>query len=206
MLKILIACESSGRVREAFKNKGCDAWSCDIQESEIKSEHHIKDDVLKHLNDGWDMMIAFPPCTYLSVSGNRWFNEKRYGEIAIERKNKRIEAYNFTMKLVDANIDKIAIENPVGFLNTHWKKPSQIIEPYYFGDTDKKKTCLWLKNLPLLQPTDIVKPEIYGYLKNGKHIGKPLYYVDSPKIKNKSIDRSRTFPGIAKAMAEQWNY
>ena len=205
-MRILIACESSGRVREAFRNKRHDAWSCDIMDSEIKSDYHIKDDVLKHLDDDWDMMIAFPPCTYLSTAGNRWFNENRYGNLAIERKNKRIDAYNFVMKLANANIDKIVIENPSGYLNTHWKKPSQIIEPYYFGDADKKRTCLWLKNLPLLQSTNIVKPEIYGYIKNGLHTGEPLYYVDSPKIRNKQIDRSRTFQGIANAMSDQWNF
>ena len=204
-MKILVACESSGRVRDAFRVKSHDAWSCDVVDSENESDYHIKDDVLNHLGDGWDMMIAFPPCTYLTTAGNRWYDVDRYGDIAIGRKIKQRDAFNFVMKLANANIDKIAIENPVGYLNTHWKKPTQIIQPFYFGEFERKRTCLWLKNLPLLQATKIVNPVIHGYLKTGIHAGEPLYYCDKPGFKNRSVDRSRTFPGIANAMAGQWS-
>ena len=203
-MRILVACESSGRVRDAFRSKGHDVWSCDIQESEIASLYHIRDDVMNHLDDGWDMMVSFPPCTYLTTAGNRWYNEDRYGDMAVDRKRKRIEAYEFVMRLASADIEKIAIENPQGYLNSHWKTPSQTIQPYLFGEPERKRTCLWLKNLPLLKATEIVEPVIHGYLKSGIHVGEPLYYVDRHGMKDRTIDRSRTFSGIAIAMAEQW--
>ena len=205
-MKILVACEKSQRVCQAFRAQGFEAFSCDIQETAGYSKWHIKDNVLNIIDDGWDMMIAFPPCTYLSNAGNKWFNVKRFGEKAIERHKKRNKAFEFVMKLANANIDKIAIENPVGYLNTHWRKPDQIIQPYQFGVPESKRTCLWLKNLPKLQPTNIVKPTIYGYFKSGKHKGKPMHFHDKylPNIKERAELRGKTFKEIAEAMANQW--
>ena len=207
-MKVLICCEFSGVVRRAFREKGFDAWSCDLLPTEDKSPYHIQDDVLNHLNEDWDLMIAHPPCTYLSIAGNRWFNEGKYGDKAKERKKKRQEAFNFVMQLANTNIPHIAIENPTGWLNSHWRKPDQIIQPYQFGDTESKRTCLWLKNLPLLQPTKIVKPKIYGHYKRGRHKGEPLYYhLALSRSPDRWKKRSRTFLGIAEAMADQWgNY
>jgi len=205
-MKILIACEESQEVCKAFRLLGHEAYSCDIIPcSGGHPEWHIQDDVLKHLNDGWDMMIAHPPCTYLSNAGIGWFNEDKYGDKARERKRLRLEAFDFVMQLANANINKIIIENPTGWLNSHFRKPEQIIQPWQFGNEESKRTCLWLKNVPKLQPTKIVKPKIYAYYKTGKKKGMPIYgnaYLmmseDSAKI------RSKTYPGIAKAMAEQW--
>ena len=205
VLKVLVACEFSGIVREEFRKLGHDAWSCDLLESEIPSKKHIRGDVLKHLSDGWDLMIAHPPCTYLSNAGIGWFNEEKYGEKARQRKRLRIEAYNFVMELANTNIQKIAIENPVGWLNSHFRKPDQIIQPYFFGDTESKRTCLWLKNLSVLKYTKIVQPKIYGFYKSGKKKGKPIYGNNYLKFsEDRWKIRSKTFKGIAKAMAEQW--
>lgn len=120
-------------------------------------------------------MIAHPPCTYLSNAGIGWFNENKFGEKAKQRKILRIEAYDFFMKLYNADIKRICIENPTGWMNSHFRNPDQIIQPYYFGDSESKRTCLWLKNLPKLRHTNIVKPKIYGYYKNGKKKGEPIY-------------------------------
>ena len=202
-MRVLVACEVSGIVRDAFAAKGHDAWSCDILPTESEG-NHIQDDVLKHLDKSWDLMIAHPPCTYLSVAGNAFFNINKYGDKAKKRILLRSEAINFFKNLYNCNISKICMENPVGFLNTLWKKPSQIIHPYFFGDPEKKRTCLWLKNLKPLIHTKIVEPNIYGFYKSGKHKGEPLYYHHKPTHKNKGKDRSKFWPGIAKAMAEQW--
>lgn len=205
-MKVLIACEESQRVCVEFRKLGHEAYSCDIQPcSGGHPEWHIQDDILKYLNKGWDLMIAHPPCTYLSNAGIAWFNEEKYGDKARERKKERIEAFNFVMKIANANIPKICIENPVGWLNSHWRKPDQIIQPYYFGDKESKRTCLWLKNLPLLLYTNIVKPKIYAYYKKGKNKGKPIYGNNYLKFsENRGKIRSKTFPGIAEAIANQW--
>lgn len=203
-MKILIACEYSGIVREAFKLKGHEVWSCDILQTE-RPGNHLQGDVLNYLDKNWDLMIAHPPCTYLSVAGNAFFNIDRYGDKAKERIKKRSEAIEFVKILYNSNIPKICIENPVGFLNSLWRKPNQIIHPYHFGDPEKKRTCFWLKNLKPLNYTNIVKPNIYGYYKSGKHKGEPLYFHHKPTHKNKGKDRSKFWPGIAKAMAEQWS-
>jgi site-specific DNA-cytosine methylase len=185
-LKVLIACEYSGVVREAFKTRGHDAWSCDIIDTEIPGQHFTRD-VLNIINaEWWDLMIAHPPCTHLSSSGARWWKEK---------KDKSELALQFVQLLMNAPIDKICIENPIGMVNTRIRKPDQIVQPYQFGHSVSKSTCLWLKNLPPLQTTNIVEPE-WQYLKNGKRIDK--WYSNNKK------DRSRTFPGIANAMANQW--
>lgn len=192
-LKVLVACEFSGRVREAFRKRGHDAWSCDLLPSEIPGKH-IQDDVLKHL-DGWDLMIAHPPCTYLAVSGARWFKE---------RQKEQEEALEFVRKLMDAPIEKIAIENPVSVISTRIRKPDQIIQPWMFGDSYTKRTCLWLKNLPLLVPTKIVDKGEQIVYSSGRKM--PKWCADMWKLKPeiRAKERSRTFPGIAEAMAEQW--
>lgn len=204
-MKVLIACEESQRVCIEFRKLGHEAYSCDILPcSGGHPEWHIQDDVIKHL-DGWDLIIAFPPCTYLTNTGNRWFNIYEYGEKAYHRWGKRFDAYFFFVDLWMSPCKHIAIENPVGFMNSNFKKPDQIIHPYMFGDPERKKTCLWLKNLPPLLPTDIVKPNIIHY-KNGKGTDSPWHMNTislPPDIR--SIVRSKTFPGIAKAMALQWH-
>ena len=180
-MKVLVACEFSGIVREAFAKRGHDAWSCDLLPTEILGKH-IQDDVLKHLNDGWDLMIAHPPCTHLAVSGARWFKDK---------KQEQIEAINFVINLWLAPIEKIAIENPVSVLSTQWRKPDQIIQPWMFGQGETKTTCLWLKNLPLLKPTKIV-------------MGREGRVWKEPPSPERWKNRSRTFQGVANAMAEQF--
>ena len=157
-MKVLIACEYSGIVRDAFTSKGHDAWSCDILPTESPG-NHFKGDVLEHLDKGWDLMIAHPPCTHLAVSGARWFTEGKKPWSLQE------DALDFVRKLLNAPIDKIALENPVSVISTKIRKPNQIIQPFQFGHDVSKKTCLWLKNLPNLKPTKIVKPDIVE--KNG---------------------------------------
>lgn len=219
-MNVLVACEESQRVCIAFRKIGHVAYSCDIIEcSGNHPEWHIQGDVLSLLNGGtfttqdgtphciyqkWDLIIAHPPCTYLTVTGNRWFNIGRYGERAIERKREREKAAGFFMQFVYTNCERVAIENPIGYMSTYYKKPSQIIQPYMFGDKARKATCLWLKNLPCLVPTNIVKPEIIKY-KNGKGTDNP-WHVETMKFppSERARLRSKTFPGIARAMAEQW--
>ncbi len=192
-MKILIACEYSGVVREAFAEQGHDVWSCDLLDSDIPGQH-IKGDVLEILNQGWDMMIAHPPCTDLAVSGAAWFKEK----IADGRQKK---ALDFVRALMDAPIRHIAIENPVSVISTYIRKPDQIIQPYMFGHMEQKKTCLWLKNLPLLTETNNVYDEMIKLPKNKRE---RLHYL--PPGKERWKERSKTFQGIADAMAEQWNF
>ena len=205
-MKVIIACEESQEVCKAFRKLGYEAYSCDTQPcSGGHPEWHIEDDVLKHLNDGWDLMIAHPPCTYLSNAGIGWFNENKYGDKAKDRKILRREALAFVVKLYTAPIQRICIENPVGWLNSHFKKPNQIIQPYLFGDTESKRTCLWLKGLPRLQPTIRVKPKIYAHYKKGKKKGMPIYGTFYLKCsEDRGRIRSKTFQGIAQAMATQW--
>jgi|SRR5579863_854253 len=179
MMKVLIACEQYSKVRNAFIAKGHDAWSCDIYWA---AGNHIHDDVLNHLNEGWDLMIAHPPCTYLAVSGARWFADRMPEQVA---------ALTFVRALMSASIDKIAVENPIGVISTNIRKPDQIINPWEFGHPETKATCLWLKNLPLLRPTNIV---------NGRF---PNVHTMS-KSHNRGMLRSITYQGIANAMASQW--
>lgn len=216
----MIACEESQEVCKAFRALGHDAYGCDIQEcSGGHEEWHIQQDVVPLLNgnkefataDGtihrisgkWDLIIAHPPCTFLSVAGNRWFDEKRYGDKAIQRKRDRQEAIDFFMKFVNADCEQIAIENPIGVMSTVYRKPDQIIQPYQFGDPARKATCLWLKGLQPLQPTNVVEPEVIRY-KNGKTDDPWHYNTLSLPSKERARERSKTFPGIAKAIAEQW--
>ena len=220
-MKVLVACEESQAVCKAFREKGHEAYSCDIIEcSGGHPEWHIKGDVFPLLNgncrfqtmDGtrrtlwteWDLIIAHPPCTYLTVTGNRWFNVERYGEKALKRIADREEAIQFFLKIANANCEKIAIENPVGIISTAWRKPDQIIQPYMFGDAAEKKTCLWLKGLDLLKPTNEVKPPERKRFASGKTM--PEWYANAwhlPKEERARL-RSKTFDGIARAMAEQW--
>lgn len=220
-MKILVACEESQRVTVQLREREHEVYSCDIEPcSGGHPEWHIQEDVLPLLNgncefhtqDGtyhklmgqWDMIIAFPPCTYLTVTGNRWFDIGRYGEKAIQRQKKREEAIEFFMSFVKADCPRIAIENPIGVMSTHFRKPNQIIHPYFFGDPARKATCLWLKGLPELKPTNIVEPVIIKY-KNGKGTDNP-WHMDTMKLPphERAKARSKTFQGVAKAMATQW--
>lgn len=220
--KILVACEESQAVTIEFRKRGFHAFSCDIQDcSGGYPEWHFKQDVFKVIEGGivlnqigqwieidkWDVMIAFPPCTHLAVSGAAWFEEKR-------KDGRQQEGIDFFMKIANAPIERIAIENPMGIMSTYFRKPDQIIQPYFFGDEVSKKTCLWLKNLPKLYHngtinlfdeniTHVQKGEIVEFESGVKM---PKWYADAwrlPKEQRSKI-RSKTFPGIASAMAEQW--
>jgi hypothetical protein len=226
-MNILVACEESQVVCKAFRDKGHNAFSCDIIDcSGNYPEWHIKQDVLPLLNgfckfttcDGvehelnqkWDMILAFPPCTYLTNTGNRWFNIEKYGEKAIQRHKDREEAVEFFMKFVNADCDKIIIGNPVGCMSTRYKKPTQIIHPYYFATSEedinreRKATCLWLKGVPALTYDIKFEPRVIKY-KNGKGTDSPWHMetMNLPK-EERAKARSKTFPGVAAAFANQW--
>jgi site-specific DNA-cytosine methylase len=199
-LKILLACEESQAVTKEFRRLGHEAYSCDIlPTSGDNPEWHLQQDVEPLLKDQWDLIIAFPPCTHLAVSGAAWFEQKRLD-------GRQQQGIDFFMLFTDLACEKVAIENPVGIMSTNYKKPDQIIQPYEFGDPYSKKTCLWLKGLPKLVPTDQVEPEPRKVFKSGNSM--PAWYADawgkSPEERSKI--RSKTFPGIARAMAEQWSY
>ena len=201
-MKILIACEFSGTVREAFAAKGHDAWSCDIEPTDIPGNHY-QGDVKEILKKGWDMMIAHPPCTYLTVTGNKWFKPE-YKDRFPTRQQDRKDAIKFFMMLAEAPIDKIVIENPIGIMSTTYKKPNQIIHPWQFGHEASKSTCLWIKGLPNLEPTNIVGKGEFVTYKSGKRMTK--WYADaaSKPPKERAKIRNTTFTGIAQAMANQW--
>ena len=202
--RILIACEESQAVLSEFKNLGfTNVWSCDLlSTSGNYPELHLQQDVIELLKQKWDMIIAFPPCTDLCTSGARHFERKR----ADGSQQRSIE---FFMLFANADCQKIAIENPIGIMSTEYKKPNQIIQPWQFGDKAQKSTCLWLKGLPNLQPTNIVeKGEFVEFIsKKGILKRQPKWYFDCLKLspKERSIARSKTFKGIARAMAEQWS-
>lgn len=205
-MRVLIACEESQTVCKAFRERGHEAYSCDIQESSGGyPEWHIHGDALKAIyGQQWDLIIAHPPCTYLTVTGNRWYNVERYGDKAIQRYRDREEAIKFFMAIAEADCEHIAIENPVGIMSSVWRKPDQIIEPWQFGDSYEKRTCLWLKGLPLLEPTRIVKKPDRKVYASGRSM--PAWYADAWKLppNERAKVRSKTFPGIARAMAKQW--
>ena len=201
-MKVLIACEFSGRVRDAFIKQGHDAVSCDLLPTESPGPHY-QGDVFDIINKGWDMMIAHPPCTYLSYVANRVWN-------VAGRQKKREQAMQFFLDLFTADIPKKALENPVGYPNSVFRKPDQIIHPYYFGDPVKKRTCLWLQNLPVLdhaehdtlfiRKTHVEPRPFYISVK-----GKSVHFTEAvPNGPDRSKIRSKTFPGIARAMAAQW--
>lgn len=192
-MRVLIACEFSATVREAFRARGHDAVSCDLLPSE-KPGPHIQGDVLKVLGQGWDLMVAHPPCTYLSVSGLHW-NSRVPG-----RAKKTEDALKFVRKLMDAPIPRIALENPVSAISTRIRKPDQIIQPFEFGHPESKKTCLWLKGLPKLKPTNILPLPESGYWENQTPSGQNKLGPSPDRWK----ERSRTYAGIAEAIAAQW--
>lgn len=190
-MRVLIACEYSGTVRDAFVDKGHDAWSCDLLPSDTAGNHY-QGDVRDILDDEWDLMIAHPPCTHLAVSGARWFKDKQ---------EEQAEALDFVRLLLDAPIPRIALENPVSIISSKIRKPNQIIQPYEYGHEATKTTCLWLKNLPPLMPTNIVGKGKRHVTKSGKSL--PEWYNLPPSADRWKI-RSTTFSGIAEAMANQW--
>ena len=180
-MKVLVACEFSGIVRKAFEKKGHDVLSCDLLDSEIPGNHY-KGDVRDLLGEKWDLMIAHPPCTFLAVSGARWFKQRR---------KQQKEALDFVQELMNTNIPRIAIENPISVISSQIRKPDQIVQPWMFGHGETKATCLWLKNLPKLKPTKVVD-------------GREQRVFRTPPSPDRWKIRSRTFEGIAKAMASQW--
>ena len=229
---ILIACEESQRVCTEFRKLGFNAYSCDLLPcSGGHPEWHFQQDVIEVINNGggvlqngekyhikgkWDLMVAHPPCTYLAVSGAKWYynpedkalpiNQRRPHPKFPNRAKDREEGADFFMALANADIDKIAIENPVGIMNTRWRKPDQVVQPWYFGDSASKKTCLWLKNLPLLEKTEVVDEGEFIQFGSGRRLAK--WYSDG-LTKTKTPEerrtwRSKTFPGFAKAIAQQW--
>ena len=218
-MKLLVCCEESQTVCKAFRNRGWEAYSCDIlNQSGGHPEWHIKSDVLPLIDgnckfttcDGkeheivgeWDLLICHPPCTYLTCSGNKWFKPE-YKDRFPNRFQQREDAVQFFMAFVNAKCKHIAIENPVGIMSTRYRKPNQYIQPYYFGDPEKKTTGLWLKGLPCLIPTDIVEPQI---IRTKSGVNEPKWHMDTmilPKEERSRL-RSKTFPGIAQAMAYQW--
>lgn len=181
-MRVLVACEFSGIVRDAFAALGHDAWSCDVLETERPEGNHIQGDVAEVLADGWDLMVAHPPCTHLAVSGSRWFKDKQ---------QEQAEALDFVRLLMDAPIPRIAVENPISVISTQIRKPDQIIQPWMFGHGEVKATCLWLKGLSRLTPTNVVE-------------GRAPRVWRAGETKRRWKDRSRTFEGVAAAMADQW--
>jgi len=205
IMKILVACEESQAVTIELRKLGHEAFSCDIVEcSGGHPEWHLQQDVTKLLKQKWDMIIAFPPCTYLTVTGNRWFNIEKYGDKAIQRHKHRKDAIDFFMMFANADCEKIVIENPVGVMSSEWRKPDQIINPFEYGDPFEKRTCLWIKGLPKLTPTNIVEVPPRTKFKSGKTMAS--WYCDALSLppKDRARLRSKTFDGIAKAMATQW--
>lgn len=233
VLNVLVACEESQRVCTEFRKLGHNAFSCDILKcSGGHPEWHFNQDVLEviknkggmletgeeiYIDGKWDLMVAHPPCTYLAVSGAKWYYHPDDKHLPVEerrphpnfpnRAQDREDGANFFMALANADIEHIAIENPVGIMNSRFRKPDQVVQPYFFGDAASKSTCLWLKNLPLLTPTKMVDKGEYIEFKSGKRI--PKWYSDG-LTKTKTAEerrtwRSKTFPGFAKAIAEQWS-
>lgn len=197
-MRVLVACEESQIVTNEFRKLGHEAFSCDIiPTSGSHPEWHLQQDVIPLLNEKWDMIIAFPPCTHIAVSGAAWFEQKR-------KDSRQQQGIDFFMLFVNLECEKVCIENPVGIMSTQWRKPDQIIQPWMFGDPYEKKTCLWLKGLPRLKISNAVTPKPRKKFKGGKTM--PEWYADAWKMppKERAKLRSKTFPGIAKAMAEQW--
>jgi hypothetical protein len=208
-MRVLVLCECSGRVKSAFRDRGHEAYSCDLEPSEIEGDkYHIQDDANKYLTNEWDLIIAHPPCTYLANAGLHYLKTRP------ERRKQLEEGFTFVKSIWNAPVDKICIENPVGWLSTHWQKPTQIIQPYFFGEPEIKTTCLWLKGLPRLMyvlkddmfykstATSYPKPHKEYIRKTGRDAGK--IYRDYWHSVGNAKDRSRTFMCVAQAMATQW--
>jgi hypothetical protein len=195
-MKVLIACEFSGSVRNAFTALGHDAMSCDLEPSLTLGKHY-QGDVFDIINDGWDLMIAHPPCTHLAVSGARHFAKKRAD-------GRQQQGIDFFLKLADCNIPRYAIENPIGIMSSVYRKPEQIIQPWQYGHDTTKATCLWLKGLPLLKPTNIVDRGGVWVAKSGKRMSQWFYESSLLPPKEREKMRNTTFKGIADAMAQQW--
>jgi hypothetical protein len=210
-MKVLIACEESQAVTKEFRKLGHEAFSCDILPcTGGHPEWHYQKDVFEVINEGWDLMIAHPPCTFLAVSGARWLYNKD-GSVNEERFYNQRQALDFVEMLMKSNINKIAIENPISVISSAIRKPDQIIQPYWFGDSASKSTCLWLKNLPKLEPTNIVsKGEFKEWIdkKTNKPKRQPMWYYQALQQAKTPAERrtlrSKTFKGIAEAMANQW--
>ena len=193
-MRVLVACEESQAVTKEFRKLGHEAYSCDtLPCSGGHPEWHLQQDVIPLLSEQWDMIVAFPPCTHLAVSGAAWFEQKR-------KDGRQQQGIDFFMEFANAPCEKIAIENPVCIMSTIWRKPDQIIQPYEYGHPESKKTCLWLKGLPLLKPTNILPLPESGYWQNQTPSGQNKLGPSPERAKL----RSKTFPGIARAMAEQW--
>ena len=196
-MRILVACEESQAVTIELRRLGHEAYSCDIEPcSGGHPEWHLRQDVIPLLSEKWDMILAVPPCAYLAVSGARYFEAKR-------RDGRQQRGVDFFMRLVECACEKVAIENPVGIMSTRYRKPDQIIQPYEFGHPERKRTCLWLKGLPPLVPTKVVKPELH-ICGNGLIDSRWHYDTYNLPPVERARARSKTFPGIARAMAEQW--
>ena len=197
-MKVLLACEESQAVTKEFRDRGHEAYSCDILPSSGSlPEYHLQEDVVPLLKQDWDLVIAFPPCTHLASSGAAWFEQKR-------KDGRQQEGIDFFMLFTNLNSPKVVIENPVGIMSKLYRKPDQIIQPWWFGDPFEKRTCLWLKGVPLLVATNEVEPAPRSEYASGRTM--PTWYADAWKLPpaERSKARSKTFPGIAKAMAEQW--
>ena len=221
-MRVLVACEESQSITKELRALGHEAFSCDLLPcSGGHPEWHLQQDVFEVIDQGWDMMIAHPPCTYLTVAGARWLYHPEDRELPIEerrphpkypnRRKDQQDALDFVQRLMDAPIDKIAIENPVSVISSHIRKPDQIVHPYHFGDKARKSTCLWLKNLPLLEYTDVVdQGESFEWIdgRTGKKKRQPMWYYkalsEAKTPAERRTLRSKTFKGMAKAMATQW--
>jgi hypothetical protein len=204
-MKVLIACEYSGTVRDAFIKAGHEAISCDLLPTDVPGPHYqgsVFDLIDDRNSNDWDLMIGHPPCTYLTVTGNKWFKPE-FKDRFPDRHQQREDALDFFRRLFECNIARICLENPVGVVSTMYRKPTQYVQPWQFGDPHSKKTGLWLKNLPELVPTKIVEPQFYTY-KDGRK--DPIWHVESMRMKplERMKHRSKTFQGIADAMATQW--
>jgi hypothetical protein len=216
-LKVLVACEESQAITKEFRKLGHEAFSCDLLPcSGGHPEWHIQGDVFTIIDQGWDLMIAHPPCTYLTGSAVQWlshpedkhlpFEDRRPNPKYPNRRQDMLDSVEFVKALYNCNIPKVAIENPVGLLSSRWRKPDQIVQPYHFGDEATKTTCLWLKGLPPLQHTEVVGKGERVVFNSGK--SHPKWYAEAlAKAKTKAERqtlRSKTFPGMARAIAEQW--
>lgn len=195
-MKVLIACEFSGTVRESFNKLGHNAWSCDLEETLIPGNHY-KGDMFDIVGEGWDLIIAHPPCTHLAVSGARHFEQKR-------KDGRQKQGIEFFERTININVPKLCIENPIGIMSSLYRKPDQIIQPWQYGHHTTKATCLWLKGLPLLIPTNIVDKGEVWVAKSGKKMSKWFYESSCLPSKQREAMRNKTFQGIADAMAEQW--